>query len=637
MELKELFVQSVGPFLSPRKFQFGDGLNLVFGKNGSGKTTLALSLFALFDSKVISTGRERFKPWVPQDTPSRIGSVFFRNERWFKILRDVESLGVAIQERKGGKFVTVAKGAQVEDFLIDELDLPFGEDFYKLMFLGEDLDLSVKKSAGGVSAAVSSSPFDGFEDVAAAPSAAPENREERLKILKEELERAEKVEELEFKMEGLEQKLFELSDKAREIERLQGEVEKINQFLNRYSEIQNFPVDFDKKLEEIPEMKKEVERLEEELEIDREELEAELEEERAKVRKFHRDPIFIVTVLVTLLGFLLPPVTKLPGWLVFFGLGGIAFTVYIVTMRYPGMDRRLKKKEEEVEKELAAKEKKLKSVKNELDTIYELAKYVGVDDPKEIGKLIKKFWSLVEKKKALEKEIKEKKEAMNFDEMEKQREEINRELESIKEELQELGRPTMDINTIKQEIARLEGSGGGEAPGGFGGGFGESMDFMGGYEGVDDEAGQPPIFARILELGEKLSRRTRDQLISGITDHFDKYLSYLSNRRFFRARIEEDYTVSFNFAPADREVNWELLSAGDLLIIYLALHLSVAELVAINRSLPIVIDNSFALLDDSTHILVLKLLRKLAEKTQIILFSRREAAIKAATNVVKLG
>ncbi len=638
MEIRELFVQSIGPFLSAKKFSFRSGLNLVSGKNGSGKTTLALSFFSLFDSELIARKKDRLKAWVPQDAPPRAGSLFVRDERIFKILRDIESLGVAIQEKKEGKFVTVAKGREVEDFLIDELDLPFGADFGEMMFIPENVEIRApEENSLSAASSASVSPFDGFEDVASTAPSAPVDKEERLKILREELERAEKVEELEFKVGGLEQKLFEFNDKAKEIERVQGEIDKIDQFLSKYSEIQNFPIDFKEKLDKIPEMKRELEDLEEDLEVTKEELETELEEDRARVKKFQKDPVFIATVVVALLGFLLPPITKLPGWLVFFGLGGIAFVIYIVTVLYPGRDKRIKEKEEKVKKIINEKEKKLSSRRRELETIYELAKYVGVDDPKEIGKLIQKFWSLVEKKKALEKELKNKKEAIGYDELEEKRKEIKEEIEKIREELQELGRPTMDINTIKQEIARLEGGGEQESPSFGGGGNLGEMDFASGGYTPQEETGQPPLFARLLELGEKLSRRTRELLVSGVSEKFEKYLAFLSNRRFVRGKISEDYTVTFIFAPADREVRWELLSPGDLFITYLALHLSIAELVAINRRLPLLIDNSFPFLDDSTHILVLKLLRKIAEKTQIILFSRREAAVKAAQNVVKLG
>lgn len=632
MELKEFFVQSVGPFYSATKFSFKKGLNVIYGRNGTGKTTLSVTLLSLFDEEFSLKNREKLKPWVPQDTPPRAGIIFTRENRVFKYLKDFESGGSILQEKKDGKFTPVARGKEIENLFIDELDLPIAGDLREMIYIPEKIEFPVTVESS--TPAFESSPFEGFE-MASEPHPS-ENREERLKILKEELERAERIEELEFKMEGLEQKLFDLNEKVGEIKEIEKEVEKLNAFINKYSEIQNFPVDFKEKLEKVKDLEREAEELEEELKEKEEELGEEVESIKSSFKKYQRDPKFIAAVVVTLLGFILPNVTHLPGWFVFFGLGGIVFTVYLITVFYPSHEKTIKEKEENAKTILDEEKKKIKSIRDEVKVFYELGEYLGVSDPKEIGKLIDGFWASVRKREELEKELQRKKEEINYEEVEEKRREIEEEISRIKEELQELGRPTMDINTLKQEIAKLEGKK--EAP--------ETTPDVGfstfsdqGFEAmpVEENNEAPQVFKKLLQLGEKLSRRTTDQLIAGVQDRFDRYLTFLSNRRFIKATIEEDYSITFTCAPADREVRWHLLSEGDLMIIYLALYLSIVELVSLNRNLPLIVDNSFSQLDDSTFTLLLKLLRKMGEKIQIILFSGREIALKAAHHSLKLG
>jgi septin family protein len=130
------------------------------------------------------------------------------------------------------------------------------------------------------------------------------------------------------------------------------------------------------KTEKLEELKREEEGIEEEYSQTKEELEEELNEMRSSLKKFHRDPLFIGGSIITLLAFLLPNVTKLPGWLVFIGLAGIGFLVYLVTMMYSSKENRIKKREEEVKKELGEKNKRINSIKEELKIIDELAQFL---------------------------------------------------------------------------------------------------------------------------------------------------------------------------------------------------------------------------------------------------------------------
>ncbi len=633
MELRDFFLQSVGPFYGTKKFSFKEGINVFSGGNGSGKTTLAYSFFSILDDELCLKEKKRLKPWVPQDSPSRAGIVFSRNDRIFKLIRDIESLGIVLQEKKSGKFIAVAKGKEVEDFLVDELDFPLPSDFRALLFFHEDISLKSKSPSQMEEASFASS-FDGFEDNAV-PVTSPMggSKEERLKILKEELERAEKIEELEFKLEGLEQREFELNEKASEIEKIQQEIDKINQFLSKNSEMQNFPLDFREKLEKIDEIKREIEDQKTEFEEFKDEVESEIAQIRGSFKKYQKDPLFVSGSLIALLGFLLPNVTYLPGWLVFFGLGGIAFLVYLMLIMYSQKEGAIKKKEEEGKRKILEKKKILEGKKKELTLLQELTDAVGMKDPKEVGKMIEKFWKLVEKKRSLEKEIEERKKMVGYDVIEQKREELRKEIEGINNELQDLGRPTMDINTIRQEIARLEGGSADVAPtAGFQEGFG-----IGGLPSEEREGSlQPSFIQEILEKGEKLSRRTREQFIAGIEDRFEKYLTFVSAKRFVKPEIKDDYSLYFLFAPSDREVRWDMLSEGDVFIIYFSLLASIVDVVALSRNLPFIIDNSFSPVDDKTLMLILKVLKKVSEKVQVILFSRKEAVLKAANNVIRL-
>ena len=64
--------------------------------------------------------------------------------------------------------------------------------------------------------------------------------------------------------------------------------------------------------------------------------------------------------------------------------------------------------------------------------------------------------------------------------------------------------------------------------------------------------------------------------------------------------------------------------------------LAVQDVIASTRSLPVILDNSFIWFDDKSFIQLLKLIKKISGKIQVILLNRREISAKIADKVIKL-
>ena len=635
MLIKEIFLQSIGPFLKSRRFQFEEGTNVILGPNGVGKTTLYIAIQSLFNSEVFFKNKDLLKPWIPQDDPARIGIIFERNERVFKLIKDLEKNSSALFERINNKFTGIAKGTEIEDFFVDDLDFPLGNDFISSSFIADTFTISpiINKNNSEFSNDPWSDSTDQYDDFAGEER---KNPEERLEELNNELQTAEKIEEKEFKLEGLEKKLFEIKEQLGEIEELQSNINKVTGFLQKNSELQNFPTDFESKIKNLKDSEREIDIIEEELTIEEENFTEEMTELK-NYKKYHKDPIFDIIVLITLSGFILPFVTTfIPGWAVFFGLGGLATSIYWVILKYPAKEKNIKNIELEHQKSLQPKRNKLAAIKNELDTINDITGSLGIKDTNELIILIKRFYSAINKKNEMEELLKYKKDELDFDSLDKQREELTRDIENTKEELENIGRPTMDIVTLKQEIKKLEKSLGRtqvsediyqQNEESYSDGFGFNN---------EKENNTPPEYKKLLENGLKLSRHPESTFIGYVRDNFEKYLMFLSNKRFVKQQIDENFDISCSFRATDKEVTWETLSQGDLNTIYFALFFAVEDILATTRNLPLILDNSFIYFDDKTFVQILKLIKKLSVKTQVVLLNRRELSSKIASKVIKL-
>jgi hypothetical protein len=268
-----------------------------------------------------------------------------------------------------------------------------------------------------------------------------------------------------------------------------------------------------------------------------------------------------------------------------------------------------------------------------------------------------RYQSMLERKKKLEKEL-------DLEDLNKKAGELKKEIEKLEEQLRKYPAFSMEINEMRKEIKRLEGvirqtnpnaavlkqttpeakTGDGFDVPDFGASGGDSrtssLGGSGSTKAVRARSSRPrtasQAYQQLIKSGETLFEVERPQLIKHIGQRFNLYIQALFGKRYAEARIDPDGSVSLKSADG-RWVEFEQLTPAARDTAFLALQITLLELSTQKRILPVILDNSALMLDETAVAVAGKAFKRVSERTQVVFFTAQRGPAQFADHSLNIG
>ncbi len=490
----------------------------------------------------------------------------------------------------------------------------------------------------------------------------PEEREKRVVKIREELQTAEKVEEIQYEIDGYQQKIFDVESKKKN-------ATQFDEFLNQAKE----QLDVYKAFKRLPE--KIFERLDrykdlvsiQGQEIDKIDKEALVyDEELGGLKSF--PPIFKQQYFLIGVGLFVGAIASFflyqrmdIGPLLYVAvlglLGGVGLTAVTGWMH---IDRMGKKAtiEEKLDELNEKRQSVIKRFEVETAVIDKLMNDSDSDTPEELRAKLEKYQdlsaryeSVLERKNKLIAEL-------DMDALEKKEKELRSKIEECENQLRKYPSFSGDAMEMKRELEGLlakikmtnpnskvlkeaekkaEGLGvpnlGGESsPGGTGGGTSTRMK----RKRVQTVRSAPEAYEDLLKNGAALFDTERNKLLSHLQKRFDLYVQAFFGKRYVEARVDPDGSVALKTAEGNRWIDFDKLSPAARDNVYLALQITLLELAIQKRHLPIILDDAFLRLDENAATVAAKAFKRVSETSQLILLSSQRSPVQYADHTLHL-
>jgi energy-coupling factor transporter ATP-binding protein EcfA2 len=490
----------------------------------------------------------------------------------------------------------------------------------------------------------------------------PTEREDKLVQLRQELKDAEKVGEIQYEIDGLQQKVFEIDHKKTQTSQFDKWLEEAKEQLDRYPTFRRLPENIDERLDRYKDLEavqaKEVEKFDgAALEFD--------EEFRnlAHTPKLWDQQLFRIGAGALVGGLLVFILAQVAGFdsLKYLGLlsiPGVFVTAYVVWKHIEGMTRTsfLEGKLADLEEKKGAV---LKRFEVETAVINKLMAGSDSETVEELKQKLEKwraldenFRSRMERKKKLIKEL-------DLDRLDREGKELKAKVAGLEEALRKYAAFSMDPGEMRKEVKRLEdivrrqspqsqalrgteglGVPDFDKPAGPAPGATMNAESSPGTSGFRRRrapiASAPQAYDQLLQVAARLFENEREKLIAHIQPRLNLYVQALFAKRYTEVRIDPDGSMALRAAEGGRWQDFDRLSPAARDTLYLALQITLLEQAAQKHSLPIILDNPLARMDETAAMLAVKALKRLSERTQVILLTAQKAPIPLADHSLSL-
>lgn len=614
----ELAMQGVGLFLNTTKISLKPGFNLITGANESGKTTIYDCLFSF-----LHNGRHpNFQRLINWDKPqaSRAALTFkSRDGETYKAVQDYLKGQVAVFKFNPSpeKFDFMDKGETwLKEFLHSESG-GLESEIEKIFGLQCNALLSVASSSHKGSTNVSPvSAGNGKEDA--------HFKEKRLKELKEMLKKAEELSQLEYQMDEIQNKIRDLGKKIEDFNTIE---ERLGTISEELKQLKNF-ADISANVPELisAHEKREQERVDALRRFEDDKLIQ--EEELAKIpsKPIYQNKTFVIgggaAIIsnVVIFSINLPAMVK-PLYPVVFlsGLGMLGYALF----KEIQLNTARGEKEEKIKAMNTEMRKFVRRYEKENAPFLEILKKTSSQDAADLRKKYRRYRELVEMKDMLEKERGRIIEAGD----KKAIEDEHQSLQAMRKELHEKisGYASMSTNLyeIKDEIELLERELGPQ----------ETRTWDKETDGpVTDATGAGES---LMDL-KKILGKDFIGLLPRIREDAQKNMVRLSAGRYEHLDMDEESHLCLSIKGRKGKIMPSMLSAGALAQLYLSLCLALFSALSSKASIPLLLDDSFLLLDSHGQRPAVELLREMSADNQIILLTGHSYTFETGGHLVQL-
>jgi hypothetical protein len=599
----ELLIQGIRQFPSSHRITFDPNKNWIFLGSGEGKTTLSQLIRAAFDNPFFLRIQESLLPRKPLHESSRFALTFTNGKETYRILRDVRTSQLRLYrlDPGTGKYLPHLESAEkIEGFLADEFDFPGAQLYTTLCLFGGE--------GGGEEG------IEFFEEGEEAKGATEKEILNRLEALEEDKALLQNVRELQFELDGYQDEKFKLEKEIEQLLKPAKEMEEIEAELKKTEKVEELPLRLVEKVKNYERFQRITHDKLGDFLVRIEEKEKEIESLKARPR-WHRDPPFLGISLVTVAGFILPPLLKLYALAIvgFLGLGGIGWMI----RRYSQLNKKIAEEIRLLNELKEQKEKFERESSSEIGIIESLTRELNLISPKDIVRLIeerKKQKELLEKRK---KEWEHERAQEKITELKERRNALEKKIHDLSHKLEEVALAEKDVGMIEREIEKLKRELAILREGGRVGVYGS------GSSNLKERTSNP--FPRILEAGIRLSRKPQKSFYPAVNQILQRTTPYLFGSRLKTIEIGEKGEVFWldpeKGEPLPREeLHPSMIEATEAL-----LRLAILYVGSDARSLPCVWDEPFPSLDDLLLGKIGAIAEKFSPRFQIVLFSGRKA------------
>jgi hypothetical protein len=496
-------------------------------------------------------------------------------------------------------------------------------------------------------------------------SLSPAEREERLKMLRGEIGDAQKVDAVQYEIDGLQQRLFEVESKHKGATQFDEFLAQAKEQLERYPAFARLPEKIDERLTNYENLDKTKGREVEKIMAQQRELDGQLAPLTGFPPLWKQQLTMIGggllaggIVLLFLFSGTEGPLRLAAAAAAFAGVGLLAFNSFMYISRESKrseLDAQMQKLEEQ-------KEAVINRFEVEHAVIAKLMKESGSDSSEELVTKITKYHDLQERYQSVLDRKKKMIEELHLDKITREEDELKKKIKAQEEELRKYPALSMGLHEMRGEIERLERvirmtnpnspllkeakPPAAPAPEGYGvpslgssspslSGSGHSGTRMARDQGLVVRS-SAQAFERMVMAGARALDSERVQIIKHITQRFNLYIQALFGKRYSEGRIDPDCSIALKDASSGKWVDFEALTPAARDTGFLALQITILEVVTQKRLLPIILDNPAARLDENAVVVASKALKRVSERTQVLFLAAQRAPIQFADHSMEL-
>jgi energy-coupling factor transporter ATP-binding protein EcfA2 len=504
-----------------------------------------------------------------------------------------------------------------------------------------------------------------------------EEKEKRLEELRGDAAKIQEVEELQFEMDGVQAKIFETQSKKESVKKFDQALGQADEVLDKYPLFRNLPDNIDERVSRFNDLlsiqAREVEKIDQGA-LDYDEQFRPLE----NLPPVYQQQLFQIgagLLGVGLLALILQGAVPALRYLALVVAPGIVLVAYAVWQFI-----NLKGRREEVLKKLQGFDQQRKAIFKKFEVegavIQQLMNQADCDSAEELANKIIKYREVVTKRERIEQRKKELMLELDWKRLQAEEEELKQKLSQMEVRLRSQVVAGVDKVEIKREIERLEAAikrikpeaavvatsvpsfgvpdlGGPvstpAAPAATAAGINSPAAAPAatdpGRTRMDDAvpmkliatptAGQ--AVERLLLAATAILGVEREALLQKIQSRLDLYLQAFSGKLYLAGRFEAGKGLLIQTADSKRWADFGEISPPARDLAYFSLQITLLEILIPKLPLPFLLDDAFRGQDDARRAVLGKALKRLAERTQVLIFTSQRNLVPLADNALNLG
>jgi hypothetical protein len=623
MFLVELVLQGIRGFQRLARVRFQGGFNFVAAGNEAGKTTSVDTIVRLLYPVNQPGKMESLVSRVVPDASRGALVVYSDDGSYYRVIQDFSKRAVNLSKYNPAtkEFTLMHKDWETTaQFMTGLLPGISEEDYGRLFVFRRDSFSGQPSSSSEMHAAASPAAAGARGQV---PAARPSSQAARLAELRETLRKAEEAADAEYKLDAAKIRLGEIAKKLEGLEEAKRETEELEAQIEELKSCEVLPENLAEQINNHEQEQSQKMVKTDELDQDIESLT--MQRNAIPQANMVMDKLFIAGVVVGGLALVTGLFVPLEGSELYFPIGMLSSLLLIAAGWYNSSRKNTQRTA--VQKEIDVLVKERADIEKKFqDSGAAIMKYMQSTGSKSAAELREKsenyryfqsrYHDVREQQRLMTGDV-------NVADLQVEFAKQQAATEALDKAAKALAHNAVDTYSIRQEIERIESEHAPSVP---------DFGFSGGGFGADFAPPPPPppaggsgmnVLADIA-MASRMSGIEMETLVPAVESAAQRNLSAMSGGRYVKVEVGPEGLPVVHDKSGSKTA-YGILSHGTREMVYFCLRAGLVEAIAGKRRLPFVLDDPFAALDGARQQAACQLLRVLATKTQVILFTSNSA------------
>lgn len=623
MFLVELVLQGIRGFQQLARVRFQGGFNFVAAGNEAGKTTSVDTIGRLLYPVNQPGKMESLVSRVVPDASRGALVVYSDDGAYYRVIQDFSKRAVNLSRYNPAtkEFTLMHKDWETTAQFMSGLLPGISEEDYGRLFVFRR-ESSSGQPASDMPAAASSAAPGAKERPGSAPAGRPSGHAARLAELRDTLHKAEEAADAEYKLDAAKIRLGEIAKKLGGIEEGRKRTDELEAQIEELKSCEILP-------ENLSDLIGDHEQEQSQKMVKTDELDQDIESltmQRNAIPQANMvvDKLFIAGVAVGGLALITGLFVPLEGSDIYFPIGMLASLLLIAAGWYNSSRKNAQRTTVQKEIDVLVKER-AEVEKKFQDSGAAIMKYMQSTGAKSAAELKEKAENYRYFQNLLH-DVREQQRLMmgelNVEDLHAEYAKQQAEMEVLDKAAKALAHNAMDTYSVRQEIERIESEHAPSVPDFGFPGIGMGADFTSPPPHPAGGAGMN-VLADIA-MASRMSGIEMETLVPAVESAAQRNLSSMSAGKYVKVEVGPDGLPVVHDRNGSKAA-YGTLSHGTREMVYFCLRAGLVEAVAGKRRLPFVLDDPFTALDGARQQAACQLLRVLAAKTQVILFTSNPA------------